>query len=170
MDYVVSTGIMCQTGEEYISGLLENGNITKEKADEIMDQYPEFVFSLLFNNEKELKKILSAGNVDWLPAVVPLFTMEQVNALMNGELEALSYLAAYDRSYFEDRDGYLDRLSHEKAVKEEQIKRLQDRLADCSNEIMLAERFDYTESFHDEQEKTIQDLIEKISGTAEKIK
>ena len=170
MDYVASTGIMCQTGEEYISGLLENGSITKEKADEIMEGYPEFVFSLLFNNEKELKKLLSAGNVDWLPAVVPLFTMEQINALMNGELETLSYLAAYDRSYFQDRDGYLDRLSHEKAVKEEQIKRLQDRLTDCNNEIMLAERFDYTDSFHDEQEKTIQDLSERITGTSEKIK
>ena len=170
MAYVISTGIRCQTGEEYISGLLENGSITKGKADEIMDKYPEFVFSLLFDNEKELKRLLSAGNVDWLPAVVPLFTMEQVNALMNGELEKLTYLAAYDRSYFEDRDGYIGRLSQEMTAKEEQIKRLQDRLADCSDDLKLVDRFDYIDSFQDEQEKIIQDLCEKISETSEKIK
>ena len=32
MKYVMSTGVWCQTGEEYITGLMENGAITQEKA------------------------------------------------------------------------------------------------------------------------------------------
>ena len=162
MNYVVSTGVVCQTGEEYITGLLEKGAITHEKAMSFMNQYPEFAFSLLFNNEKDKEKLLSAGNVEWLPASVPLFTMDDVNALMSGRVESASYLAAFDKTYFADRSGYCDRLENEIEAKEESIGRLEERMHEYEDEKAFAERFDYTEDWSLLQEKAIDELQGKI--------
>ncbi len=152
----------CQTGEEYITGLLENGAITQEKARDIMERHPEFAFSLLFNNEKDMEKLLAAGNVEWLPASVPLFTMEQVNSLMSGGMESASHLAAYDKEYFADRSGYYGRLEDEIRVKEEKLQRLNERLRDSEEEKKLVEQFDYYEDWSSLQEKAIAELQEKI--------
>ncbi len=162
MKYVMSTGVWCQTGEEYITGLMENGAITQEKARDIMERHPEFAFSLLFNNEKDMEKLLAAGNVEWLPASVPLFTMEQVNSLMSGDMESASHLAAYDKEYFADRSGYYGRLEDEIKVKEEKLQRLNDRLRDSEEEKKLVEQFDYSEDWSSLQEKAIAELQEKI--------
>ncbi len=162
MKYVVSTGVNCQTGEEYITGLLEKGAITQEKARTVMERHPEFAFSLLFNNEKEMEGLLSAGNVEWLPASVPLFTMEQVNALMSGDLESTSHLAAFDKTYFADRLGYYGRLENEIIDKKESIQRFKERMREYEDEIKLVEQFDYPEDWNSLQENVIAKLQEKI--------
>ncbi|MBQ6409406.1 MAG: hypothetical protein IJJ64_15400 [Butyrivibrio sp.] len=161
MKYVVSTGVYCQTGEEYITGLLEKGAITQEKAGDIMDMHPEFAFSLLFNNEKDMEKLLSAGNVEWLPASVPLFTMDQVNTLMSGNMDSASFLAVFDRAYFADRSGYYERLENEISSKEENLQRFSERLRDGEEEKKLIEQFDYPEDWSSLQEKAIAELQEK---------
>lgn len=162
MKYVVSTGVNCQTGEEYITGLLEKGAIPQEKAWNIVEKHPEFAFSLVFDNEKDREKLLSAGNVEWLPASVPLFTMEQVNAFMSGTMESASHLAAFDKSYFADRSGYYGRLKNEISDKEENIQRIKDRMRECEDENKLVEQFDYPENWSSLQEKVIAEQREKI--------
>ena len=74
MDYIASTGSIFRTGEEYLTGLIERGMITREKAENILEKYPEFAFSLLFDNEEEMQKFLTAGNAEWFQAAVPIFT------------------------------------------------------------------------------------------------
>ncbi|MDD6196314.1 MAG: hypothetical protein PUB12_05425 [[Clostridium] aminophilum] len=162
LKYVLSTGVYCQTGEEYITGLLENSAITQEKAGDIMERHPEFAFSLLFNNEKDMEKMLSAGNVEWLPASVPLFTMAQVNAFMSGDMDRTSFLAAFDRAYFADRSGYCERLENEIRSKEENLQRFSERLRDSEEEKRLAEQFDYPEDWSSLQEKVIAELQDNI--------
>nr|WP_027871259.1 hypothetical protein [[Eubacterium] cellulosolvens] len=170
MKYVISTGLSYQTGEEYLTALLENGALTGEKVEEILTAHPEFAFSLLFNNEKDLAKLLSAGNVDWLPATVPLFTMEQVNELMEGRGDAGSHLAVYDKTYFSDRAGYCDRLEAEIREKDERLKRLQEKLSVCEAEKKQADDFSYPEDWKALQEKKIQELQEKEGQLEEKRK
>ena len=170
MKYVISTGLSYQTGEEYLTALLENGALTGEKVEEILTAHPEFAFSLLFNNEKDLAKLLSAGNVDWLPAAVPLFTMEQVNELMEGKGDIGSHLAAYDKTYFSDRAGYCDRLEAEIREKDERLKRLQEKLSVCEVEKKQADDFSYPEDWKALQEKKIQELQEKEGQLEEKRK
>jgi len=162
MKYVMSTGTHCQTGEEYIAGLSEKGAISQEKTRNFMERHPEFAFSLLFDNEKDMEKLLSAGNVEWLPASVPLFTMEQVNAFMSGTMESASHLAAFDKSYFADRSGYYDRLKNEISDKEENIQRFKERMRECEDENKLVEQFDYPEDWNSSQENVIEKLQEKI--------
>ena len=163
MKYIISTGIGCRTGEEYMTGLLDSGAITHEKAEDIMERHPEFAFSLLLDNEKDLNKLLSAGNVEWLAASVPLYTMEQVNAIMSGGMESAAHLAAFDRHYFADRSGYYDRLEKEISTKDESGKRLEERLCEIEEENKLVERFEYPEDWKDLQENLIEELQEKIA-------
>jgi len=163
MNYVVSTRINCQTGEDYITGLLENGTITQEKAEEILNQYPEFAFSLLFNNKRDMGKFISSGNVEWLPATVPLFTMEQVNTLMSGNMENSVHLAVFDRTYFADKSDYCNRLENEIESKEEQLQRFNDRLREYVEEKKLVEQFDYPKDWSTSQEIVINELREKVT-------
>ena len=103
MDYVNSTGLNPTTGEEYICGQIEAGTVSADRAEEILSAYPEMAYALLFNNEKDIKRLLSAGNIDWLPAVVPLFTMAQIDHIFAGTKEAGAFLTAHDKSFFADR-------------------------------------------------------------------
>lgn len=107
MAYVNSTGLNPTTGEEYICGLIEAGTVSVDRAEEILGTYPEMAYALLFNNEKDIKRLLSAGNIEWLPAVVPLFTMAQIDHIFDGTKEAGAFLTAHDKSFFADREGYL---------------------------------------------------------------
>lgn len=162
MKYVVSTGVDCQTGEEYITGLLENGSIPQETAEDILNQHPEFAFSIVFNNEKDVEKLLTAGNVEWLPASVPLYTMEQVESIMSGSMDSASHLAAFDKNYFANRQEYYYRLENEIRAQEERLQLFNERLMESEGAKKLVEKFNYAEDWSSLQEKSINEIQEKI--------
>ncbi len=161
MKYVVSTGVSCSTGEEYICGLTESGALSDESAAAILDRYPELAYSLLFDNEKDMKKLLSAGNAEWLPASVPLFTMEQMNEILSGDLETRSFLAVCDRNYFADRHGYRSRLEDEISDTEKQIRMYESRIPELKEDAEFAEKFSFAPDWREEQEKYISELRQK---------
>lgn len=164
MDYIASTGCSFQTGEEYLTGLIERGAVTCEKAEDILEIYPEFAFSLLFNNEKDMQKFLTAGNAEWLQAAVPLFTMAQVKSFLDETVGRSRFLAVYDKTYFADKEGYCKLLNEEISAGEEQISRLKERLPECEAEVKLVEGFDYPSGWSDEKKRIIKELDEKISA------
>ncbi len=161
MKYVVSTGVNCSTGEEYLCSLTESGSLSDESAEAILDRYPELAYSLLFDNEKELNKLLSAGNTEWLPASVPLYTMDQMNQILSGNLETRAFLAACDRNYFADRECYRSRISGEIAETESRISLYENHLPELKHEEELAEKFDYPQEWREKQDKHISELIQK---------
>jgi len=170
MDYVNSTGLNPTTGEEYICGQIEAGTVSPDRAEEILCAYPEIAYSLLFNNEKDLKRLLSAGNIEWLPAVVPLLTMEQIDYIFDGTKESGAFLTAYDRSYFADREGYLDRLSEEISNLEVRLNQLQNHLQEGKEDRDVADQFTYVEDWRKEQESQITSYHDQIRELEEKKK
>jgi len=170
MDYVNSTGLNPTTGEEYICGQIEAGTVSADRAEEILSAYPEMAYALLFNNEKDIKRLLSAGNIDWLPAVVPLFTMEQIDHIFAGTKEAGVFLTAYDRSFFADREGYFDRLGEEISNLEDRLAQLQNHLQEGKKDWDVAERFSYAEDWRKEQETQIATYKDQISASETKKK
>jgi len=170
MEYVISTGINCQTGEEYICGLAETGVITQEKTVEILDKYPELAYSLLFSNEKDLNKLINAGNIDYLPAAVPLFTMEQVNGLLEGTISHTAFLAICDREYFSDRNEYQSRLQTQLTTLKEKISRLESQLKECESSFNLVSKFDYHEDWYEEKQKFLNEIIGDVDNLLSKQK
>ena len=162
MDYVNSTGLNPTTGEEYICGQIEAGTVSVDRAEEILSAYPEMAYALLFNNEKDIQRLLSAGNIEWLPAAVPLFTMEQIDQIFDGTKGSNAFLTAYDKSFFADRVGYFDRLSEEISNLEDQLDRLQNHLQEGKADWDAAEHFTYTEDWRKVQESRIESCKDKI--------
>lgn len=155
MNYVNSTGLNPITGEEYICRQIEAGTVSASKAEEILNTYPEMAYALLFNNEKDIHRLLSAGNLEWLPAIVPLFTMEQINHIFDGTKEASNFLTAYDKAFFADRAGYVNRLSEKITSLEEYLKQLQNHVQEEKAEQRIADRFNYDEDWRKKQEELI---------------
>ncbi len=155
MSYVNSTGLNPTTGEEYICGLIEAGTISIDRAEEILADYPEIAYALLFDNEREIQRLLSSGNVEWIPAAVPLFTMEQIGHIFDGTKETTAFLTAYDKTFFADREGYVTRLCEDIANLEERIKQLHDHLQEGKEDQLIVDRFTYEEDWRKEQERQI---------------
>ncbi len=162
MRYVKSTGISCRTGEEYICGLIQGGKLPNETAERIISDYPELAYSLLFDNADNVRKILTAGNIDWLPAAVPLLTMEQVGSIFDGSLEAHSFLAVCDRAYFSDKNGYINKKSNELSELHDRIEYLEEHMREGKEEQSIADSFNYAENWRTEQEKHINSLRQMI--------
>ena len=162
MDYVNSTGLNPTTGEEYICGQIEAGTVSADRAEEILSAYPEMAYALLFNNEKDIKRLLSAGNIDWLPAVVPLFTMQQIDHIFKGTKESNAFLTAYDKSFFADREGYFDRLSEEISNMENRLDQLQNHLQEEKEDRAVADRFTYAEDWRNAKEIQIANHKDQI--------
>ena len=162
MAYVNSTGLNPTTGEEYICGLIEAGTVSVDRAEEILSTYPEMAYALLFNNEKDIKRLLSAGNIEWLPAVVPLFTMAQVDHILDGTKEAGAFLTAYDKSFFADREGYFDRLSKEISNLEDRLAQLQNHLQEAREDRDVEDRFTYAADWREAQETQITSYKDQI--------
>ncbi|MCR4658085.1 MAG: hypothetical protein K5770_17945, partial [Lachnospiraceae bacterium] len=155
MDYVNSTGLNPATGEEYICGLIEAGTVSADRAEELLNAYPEMAYALLFDNEGEIQRLLSAGNIEWLPAVVPLLTMEQTEHIFDGTKEPAAFLSAYDKAFFADREGYVGRLSEDMASLEERLKQLQNHVQEGKEDQLIADRFTYYKDWRKEQESRI---------------
>ena len=167
MDYVNSTGLNPTTGEEYICCQIEAGTVSVDRAEEILSSYPELAYALLFNNAKDIKRLLSAGNIEWLPAVVPLFTMEQIDHIFDGTKESNAFLTAYDKSFFSDREGYFDRLSVEISNLEDRLNQLQNHLQEGKEDRDVADRFTYAEDWRKTQQSQItsyHDHIRELEG------
>lgn len=158
MEYVRSTGIPCLTGEEYICGLTEDGKLSDEEAEKILRAYPELAFSLLFSTQSEILRLLSAGNIDWLPAALPLFTMEEVGRIFEGSMETSAFLAVCDRSFFADRKGYIGRLAGQMARLDERLEYLENHLEEVKAEKSAADAFSYPEGWREDQEGLISSL------------
>lgn len=162
MEYISATGINCQTGEEYLCRLLDAGSISEDKVNEILEKYPEIAYAILFDDDKNMHKLLQAGNVDWIPAAVPLFTMGQVDSILKGEESSSSFLAVYDRGYFANRVGYLDKLDADIRESEALLHRFKNRLVESKVDSKLVEQFAYSEDFRDTQETKTSELMYEI--------
>ncbi|MCR4991968.1 MAG: hypothetical protein K6A45_02880 [Lachnospiraceae bacterium] len=155
MRYVRTTGIKFITGEEYLCGLISDGNMTKEDVGSLLDKYPEFAYSLLFDTAKDLNEIKSAGNREWFPVSVPLFTMQQVDGMFSGVKDAADFLTFCDLSYFEDNRKYIDKLTLEIDRIEGVLKGLNVTLAEAREDEKAVDKFDYDEGWKSQRESEL---------------
>lgn len=160
--YVKSTGISMETGEEYLCNLLEDGSISKEKLDEILNSYPETAYALLFASDADLGKFKSAGNTGWLPASVPLLTMTEMNLMLSGEKGEISFLAAFDRDYFDDRAEYVNKIDREIADSTDLIKRFTLNADECTADEELIKQFSFSSDWEQNTKKLLESLEEEI--------
>ena len=155
MQYIRSTGVKFVTGEEYLCGLMSGGNMTQEDVSSLLDKYPEFAYSLLFDSAKDMHEIKSAGNKEFLPVAIPLFTMQQVDSMFSGTKDDTDFLTFCDLSYFEDNKKYIDRLVQDIDRTNKNLKCLNAALAEAREDEKTAQNFDYTEGWKEQKESEL---------------
>jgi hypothetical protein len=166
--YAESTGVIYRTCEEYLCSAIDEKNITREAAEKLLDTYPEVAYSILFDNKSEINRFLAAGNLEWLPAIVPLLTMEQFDLILKGEMEHTDFLAVCDKGYFSNRTDYSKKIENEIKDLENKIEQKRQYLADCEKEKKLVEQFDYSDSWKREQDVFIEKIENSIREMREK--
>lgn len=153
MKYIEAVGVNCQTGEEYLCGLFESAKITMEKMNEVLGKHPEIAYAVLFDDEKTMQSLLSAGNVSWLQSAVPLLTMSDMEKIMKGEYSGNHFLAVYDEEYFHNREGYLAKLNEQETNLTEQIGSLTVHLSECEKDLYAVKSFHYDSDWESEKKK-----------------
>lgn len=161
IEYIDSVGIGYQTGENYLCTLLDRGDISKEKTNEMLTSYPELAYSILLDNEADIRRILSAGNITWLPALVPMMTLNQMNDVLNGEAQKGSFLAIYDKEYFRDKHSFQKCLEQQHEEIDVRIAKIKLHIDELQTDIKMVEAFDYSAEWHSEAIETKQLLENK---------
>ncbi len=170
MEYIRSTGIYCITGEDYLCRQSAAQNITKERLDKILDEYPEIAYSVLFDTEKDLKRFLEAGNSDWTQSCIPLFTMERVNLILKGEFDRAEFFACCDREYFAAPERFSEKKEEEISELEGKIKRYAGHISECEKDIKEIQGFCYDKNWKKTRGTELLSLEASIEWFADEIK
>ena len=67
------------------------GSVSAERMERLLEKYPETAYTLIFYTDKDINRLQSAGNIDWLPVAVPLIDMDTFNGILEGKGEKTGY-------------------------------------------------------------------------------
>ncbi len=109
-DFLTSTGIHFVSVEKYILDNQKNGNLSEDRCIEFMNRYPYAAYGVIVNSDKERNELCSDTDESWLPAVLPIFTHEDIDNMLNGSAVSFNCVAAYSKDYFRNSVSYGDNL------------------------------------------------------------
>lgn len=165
-DFIRAAGVSCQTGESYILGLSESGQLRPEQVEDLLNRHPELAYSILFKTEKDRSALLSVVGEEWLQEAVPLFTMDEVDALLRGGEKSAAFLAEYDAAYFRDRENYKEALQNNAESLLTQQKRHEQALKEAEADYDALTRFPYDGNWEAETTDRLSKVQEKLDDLA----
>lgn len=142
LNWLEQTGIQYQTCESY----LLNCELTAEQIAEILVVCPAAAYGILVN-EKEKQLLFGAERPDWLPAALPVFTYEDMRAIMQQTYAAGNLLGYYAQDYFADHDGFIGLLQAEKDDISRKIESITERIQRLTGELQAVSDFQYDENW-----------------------
>lgn len=162
IEYLNSTGVRYSTCEKYLTDQVAEGKISNENCLNILRDYPAVAFGVLMDpGEKD--KFFDYGRENWLPAMIPLYTYEQMAQILCGAKKFDDAIAFYSEEYFKNVDQFIEVLE---SNWNELIKKRE--LIDCTDAKIKAQlndvgRFNYDENYEKEQKDSIAHLEKNIS-------
>lgn len=166
-EYLDSCSVKFKTCEHYLLGLVRSNSITAEKCSEILTQYPVVAYGIIVENSERYR--LKGSDEDWLPASVPLFTIEDMGRIIEGYAEPFDVIALYSHSYFSNPDEYLTNLKNARALLIESADRLRQRIARLNEQLDEAKKFTYSSSWQKEKESELYSINNEISESNKKL-
>jgi chromosome segregation ATPase len=153
LDFLDSTGLDYISLEKYLLTQINNGLLGKEQVKELLEQYPHAAYGIIID-DSVLPTILKEAEGQWLPALLPVLTKNDVEQMMRGEADAPLAIAAFSRDYFADADTYVRRLETDRSAIAERIDRLTERQKAYQDAADILESFSaYEESWLEKAEK-----------------
>lgn len=140
IDFLDNKGAEYQTCEYYLGSLMNKSDVSQEKIIGLLRKYPEVAYGVILSS-KELEKLCADEReaYEWLPALVPVFTHEQLDLMLEGNETTYSSLAFYSEAYFSDRASFKDELRNKINDVSEQQKWLNERIDKLASEKQIME-------------------------------
>lgn len=162
IEYLNSTNVRYSTCEKYLTEQVAEGKIAKDECFEILRNYPAVAFGILMNQEDK-ERFFDYGREKWLPAMVPLYTYEQMVNILNKNKIVDDAIAFYSEEYFNDIEHFIENLknNHRKLIAECDCLDGINKKLKCQLESISS--FTYTSNYATEQKMALEELTNAIS-------
>ena len=168
IEYLNGTGVTYNTCEKYLLEQVEEGKLDRENCLEILRRYPAVAYGILME-QSSLDRVLDREEDRWLPAMVPIFTQEQMVQILEGQQTFSGALAFYSEGYFADPGHYLENRNQIKQELLDRQERLAQRAQELGEQLLQAKSFQYSETWESEMleqlqraERTVEDCRDKL--------
>ncbi len=151
LHWLDQTGVKYQTCEYY----LLNCELTTEQITTLLQECPTVAYGILIS-EQEKQLLLQVKRPDWLPAVLPVFTYDDINAFLQHDVAGDMLLAHYAREYFADQASFIDILLAEKKDISNQIDTIESIIERLNSELQTISSFKYDESWLSRKKQEIE--------------
>lgn len=168
IEYLNATGVCYSTCEKYLNEQVAGGKLTREQCLTILENYPAAAFGILMDpHEKE--KFFAYGREKWLPAMIPLYTYEQMAQILNNAKKFDGAIAFYSEEYFGDVDRFIEGLERnlEALVNERDLANASE--AKIKRQLETVRSFTYSQTYESEQKDAMGRLESAISDIDGKI-
>ncbi len=147
IEYLDCSGIKYQTCEKYLNTIAKE-QIGIEKCLQILKNYPVIAYGIIIDEKEKMKlTTIEREMEDWLPSMVPVFTHEQVEKVINVQKNNGGAIAFYSVEYFSSRESFIDALLAQKEKLEIQKDAYTTKLKDLELHKKKAEEMsDYRET------------------------
>lgn len=145
-------GVPYQTCECY----LLKCELTAEQITELLQECPAVAYGILVS-EQEKQLLLQAERPDWLPAILPVFTYDEINAILQHDTAGNMLLAYYAKGYFADHTGFIDVLMADKEDISSQIDTIESIIDRLNSELRIVASFGYDENWLSHQKREIEE-------------
>jgi hypothetical protein len=168
IEYLNSTGVRYSTCEKYLTEQVTERKLSNEDCLDILRNYPAAAFGILMD-PSEKDKFFDYGREKWLPAMIPLYTYEQMAQILNNDKKFDSAIAFYSEEYFRNINQFIEDLerNHQALIKERELIDAID--AKIKAQLAFASSFTYDENYEKEQKDSITHSKKNISGIDAKI-
>ena len=163
IDYINSTGVPYTTCEKYLLDLVDTNKLSENECLSILKNYPAAAYGILME-EKNIEKFFSYGREKWLPAMVPVFTYEQIDSILNKEADFSGAIAFYSVDYFADKSHYISKLSSKAHELRQKTELLEVEKAHLQQQMAVVSNFGYEENWRPEREFELERLTQAIKN------
>lgn len=165
IEYLNYSGIKYQTCEKYLNSIVEK-QISKDQCLTILKNYPAIAYGIILDDKEKVKLASMEREMeDWLPSMVPVFTHEQFEKVINVQKNNGGALAFYSVEYFSSKESFKEGLRSKKEKLENQKDAYARALEDYNLQSKKAEEMDaYNESSRQRFEKELKQIADEISN------
>ncbi len=139
-DFLDGTGISYTSMEKYILAQQEKGLLSPEACRQLLTSYPYAAYGIIVD-EAGRHALEEDSQGLWLPAVLPVFTQEDLAGLFDGTAPAFSSLSAYARDYFRDRQAYKEKLKEDCQRQQEHLQLVRERKEALEGDLKILQAF-----------------------------
>lgn len=164
-EYLDGSGFRYTSVEKYLLAQQERGTLSREDTLKVLEQYPFAAYGIIVD-QADKEAVCEETDGRWLPAVLPVFTAEDIQAMLDGAGTAFTSVSAYSKDYFRDNSSYAANLQETLNKQYARKQLLEERKETLKSDIATVKEFSvYDEKWEaralSEIEKVKADIAEK---------